>query len=117
MNDPYRWDIDDQSALIGALVTVAMVVGMLLRRRRRKTDLLFSIFATNLTLWFTASCLNGYYEGAWMHAELAVAALIPASLLALCSDLVRGTTTAARRLSRSAYPFSYGTSLYVSSGR
>ena len=98
--------IDVQSALIGAFVTIAVVAGMLLRQRRRRTDLLFVIFATNLVLWFLATFVRGVYGDTWVRAELALSALVPASLLTLFADLVRGTPSAARRLARWAYPLS-----------
>ncbi len=98
--------IDVQSALIGAFVVVAVVAGMLLRQRRRRTDLLFAIFATNLVLWFLATFVHGVAGDVWIRAELAVAALIPATLLTLFQDLVRGSPAGPRRLATWAYPLS-----------
>ena len=98
--------IDVQSALIGAFVVVAVIAGMLLRQRRRRTDVLFAIFGTNLVLWFVATFLHGVAGAEWVRAELAVAALIPATLLTLFTDLMRGRSQEARRLATWVYPAS-----------
>lgn len=96
-----------QSALIGVFVTVAVATEMLLRRRRRLTDVLFVILSLNLVLWFLATFLRGAYgREPWERAELALAALIPASLMRLFVDLLRGSTPAARRLMTTCYPLS-----------
>ncbi|MFO0728382.1 MAG: ATP-binding protein [Myxococcota bacterium] len=99
--------IDVQSALIGVFVTIAVATEVLLRRRNRRTDLLFALLATNLVLWFLATFLKGAYGNEpWLRAELAMAALVPASLLQLFVALLRGTSTGARGLRAVCYPAS-----------
>lgn len=97
---------DVQSAFIGALVTVAIVAGMLLRQRRRRIDLLFAIFATNLVLWFLGSFLSNIGGGEWIRVELAIASLIPASLLVLYNELLSTERTSTRNLAKGTYPAS-----------
>lgn len=99
--------IDVQSALIGVFVTIAVATEVLLRRRNRRTDLLFALLATNLVLWFLASFLKGAYGNEpWLRAEIAIAALVPAALLQLFVALLRGTSTGARGLRAVCYPTS-----------
>src|SRR5262245_58153977 len=99
--------LEVQSALIGAFVTVAVMTSMLLRRRRRRTDVLFSILASILTLWFLAVFLRGEYgDDPWLRIEMGIAALIPAALLKLFADLVPGTTVRRRVLMSASYPLS-----------
>lgn len=95
-----------QSAFIGALVTVAIVAGMLLRQRRRRIDLLFAIFATNIVLWFLGSFLRNVGGEAWIRAEMSIAALVPASLLVLYNELLSTERSATRTLSKWTYPVS-----------
>src|SRR5688500_11799925 len=99
--------LEVQSALIGAFVTVAVMTSMLLRRRRRRTDVLFSILASILVLWFLANFLHGEYgPDPWLRVELAIAALIPAALIKLFADLVPGSTLRRRVLMSASYPLS-----------
>ena len=86
------------------MVTVAIVAGMLLRQRRRRIDLLFAIFATNIVLWFLGSFLHNVGGIAWIRAEMAIASLIPASLLVLHNELLRTDRTSTRSLARWTYP-------------
>jgi two-component system sensor histidine kinase HydH len=87
-----------QSALIGVLVTIAVASEALLRRRNRRLDLLFVLLAINLVLWFLASFLTGAYGAdTWLRVELAIAALIPATLIQLFSDLLRNSPAGALR--------------------
>jgi len=97
---------DVQSAFIGALVTVAIVAAMLLRQRRRRIDLLFAIFATNLVLWFLGSFLSNVGGGEWVRVELAIASLVPASLLVLYNELLSAEQTPTRNLAKWTYPVS-----------
>ena len=70
-----------QSALIGVLVIVAVAVEMLLRRRNRRSDILFVIFSLNLVAWLFTSFLRGTRGGEfWLRAELALAAFVPVLL-------------------------------------
>jgi signal transduction histidine kinase len=98
--------IDVQSALIGVFVVVAVATGMALRRRRRRADILFVILSINLVLWFLATFLRGVYgTDPWTRVELAIAALIPAWVAMLFSDLLRGGAQA-RRMVTISFPLS-----------
>ncbi len=99
--------LEVQSALIGVFVTVAVMTSMLLRRRRRRTDALFAVLCVVLLLWFANSFLNNYFgPDPWLRTELAVAALIPAGVIRLFSELVPWHTHRGRRLMNSAYTLS-----------
>ena len=93
-----------QSAFIGALVTIAIVAGMLLRQRRRRIDLLFAIFAANIVLWFLGSFLHNIAGPSWTRAEMATASLVPASLLVLHNEILGTQNQATRSLTRWVYP-------------
>src|SRR4051794_3199616 len=100
-------NLEVQSALIGAFVTIAVMTSMLLRRRRRRTDVLFAILSVILTLWFFSNFLRGTYgTDPWLRVEMAIAALVPAALIKLFADLVPGTTQRRRVLMNAAYPLS-----------
>ncbi len=97
--------LEVQSALIGAFVTVAVMSSILLRRRRRRTDVLFAVVCVILVLWFLATFLRGVYGAdPWLRVETAIAALIPAGMIRLFTDLVPWTTTSGRRVMNTAYP-------------
>lgn len=99
--------LEVQSALIGAFVTIAVMTSMLLRRRRRRTDVLFAILSVILTLWFLATFLRHQYgSDSWLRVEMAIAALIPAAMIKLFADLVPGAGTRQRNLMDAAYPLS-----------
>jgi signal transduction histidine kinase len=96
---------ETQSALIGAFVTVAVMTSILLRRRNRRTDVLFAVLCVTLLLWFVATFLTGWSDE-WVRAELATAALIPAALIRLFADLVPLSSTTGRSLESAIYPLS-----------
>ncbi len=96
---------ETQSALIGAFVTVAVMTSVLLRRRNRRTDVLFAVLCVTLLLWFVATFLTGWSD-AWMRAELATAALVPAALIRLFDDLVPLSSATGRSLGGAIYPLS-----------
>ncbi len=99
--------LEVQSALIGVFVTVAVMTSMLLRRRRRRTDALFAVLCVVLLLWFANTFLNGYFgPDPWLRTELAVAAMIPAGVIRLFSDLVPWHTQRGRKLMNTAYTLS-----------
>jgi two-component system sensor histidine kinase HydH len=96
-----------QSAFIGAIVTVAVMLAVLLRRRGRRTDLLFSVLCVNLIGWFVASLLAAAIHAPWVaRLELAVACLLPTALLRLFSGLMPASAGRARRLLYTVYPVS-----------
>ena len=96
-----------QSALIGVFVTVAVATEALLRRRSRRLDLLFVMLAANLVAWFLASFLTGAYgPDVWLRAELAIAAMIPATLIQLFVELVRGSLAGSQWLRAASVPLS-----------
>ncbi len=96
-----------QSALIGAFVTVAVMTGMLLRRRRRKSDVLFAIVCVILALWFLLTLLRGNFGSApWLRVEIAIAALLPAALIRLFADMMPWSSPRAKKLMNAAYPLS-----------
>ncbi|NJK89381.1 MAG: hypothetical protein HC923_08220, partial [Myxococcales bacterium] len=79
-----------QSALVGAIVTVAVMMGLLLRRRRRSIDLSFSMLCIVLIGWFVAAPLDTWVEGEiGIRVELAMASLVPVLLIRLFGDLLR----------------------------
>ncbi|MBK6689658.1 MAG: hypothetical protein IPG45_34655 [Deltaproteobacteria bacterium] len=97
--------VEVQSALIGAFVTVAVMTGMLLRLRRRRSDLLFAVFCVTLVAWFLAFFLRGTFgDDPWLRVELAIAALVPAAMVRLFVDLL--PWTARPTLRNVAYPTS-----------
>lgn len=97
--------LEVQSALIGAFVTVAVMTGMLLRRRRRRTDVLFSILCVVLVLWYLATFLGGIYgSDPWHRVQLALAALVPAAMIRLFSELMPWGEARGRRLMNASYP-------------
>ncbi len=88
-----------QSALIGAFVTVAVMTGMLLRRRRRRSDVLFALVCVVLGAWFLAAFLRGNFGlDPWLRVEIAIGALLPAVLVQLFVDLLPWLPTGALRL-------------------
>jgi signal transduction histidine kinase len=94
-----------QSALIGALVTIAVMTGLLLRRRRRRTDLLFSVLCINLVFWFLGAFLAELSrQSMWLRVELACSALLPIALIRLFAELLPGSASRGRRLLASVYP-------------
>ncbi len=94
-----------QSATVGVFVTVAVAVAVLLRQRRRRSDALFVLFSLNLALWFLAAVFRGLFGSElWGRGELALAALVPASLLRLFVELLQGSTVRVRRLMAVSYP-------------
>lgn len=96
-----------QSALIGVFVTIAVATESLLRRRSRRLDLLFVLLAANLVAWFLASFLAGAYgPDTWLRAELAIASLIPATLIQLFVELMRGTLAGSQWLRAVSVPLS-----------
>ncbi|MCK6550445.1 ATP-binding protein [Myxococcota bacterium] len=100
-------NLEVQSALIGAFVTIAVMTSMLLRRRRRKTDVLFAILSVILTLWFFSTFLRAVYgDDPWLRVEMAIAALVPAALIKLFSDLIPGSTHRRRVWLNAGYPLS-----------
>jgi len=96
-----------QSAFIGAIVTVAVMTGVLLRRRGRRADLLFSVLCVNLIGWFVASLIAAVIQSSWgARIELAVACLIPTALIRLFSGLMPESEPRAGRLLYTVYPLS-----------
>ncbi|MBI2379082.1 MAG: GAF domain-containing protein [Deltaproteobacteria bacterium] len=94
-----------QSATVGVFVTVAVALAVLLRQRRRRSDALFVLFTLNLALWFLAAVFRGLFGSElWGRAELALGALVPASLLRLFVELLQGSTARVRRLMAVSYP-------------
>lgn len=87
---------------------IAVVVETILRRRRRRTDVLFILFALNLVLWFAAAFATGVRDdtGLLLRVQIALAALIPASLQKLYSDLVRSSEQGRNRILTAVYPLS-----------
>lgn len=99
--------LEVQSALIGVFVTVAVMTSMLLRRRRRRTDALFAMLCVILVAWFASVFLTAYVgRDPWLRIELAVAALIPAGVIRLFSELVPWHTQRGKKLMNSAYSIS-----------
>ncbi len=99
--------LEVQTALIGAFVSVAVMTGMLLRRRRRRTDILFAVLCVVLLTWFLAAFLRGSYgTDPWLRVELGIAALVPAATIRLFSELVPWASAKARRFMSVAYPLS-----------
>lgn len=99
--------LEVQSALIGAFVTVAVMTGLLLRRRRRRTDVIFAILCVALVVWFLATFLRGIYgSDPWHRVQLALAALVPAAMIRLFSELMPWSNVRGRRLMNAAYPAS-----------
>ncbi|MEL6189158.1 MAG: GAF domain-containing protein, partial [Myxococcota bacterium] len=96
-----------QSALIGAFVTIAIMTGMLLRRRRRKSDVLFSVVCVTLGVWFLATFFRGNFGvDPWLRVEIAVASIVPSALVRLFADMMPWNEPQARRLLNATYPFS-----------
>ena len=105
---PKETSVEVQSALIGAFVTVAIMCGMLLRRRRRRVDVYFSIVCVVLGAWFLATFLReNMGPDPWLRVEIAVGSMLPAALVRLFADMMPGSGTAwARRLLAASYPTS-----------
>ncbi len=82
-------ELEVQSALVGAFVIVAVVTSTLLRRRRRRTDALFAVLCVVLVLWFLSNFLRGTFGSElWLRFELALACLVPATMLRVFAELV-----------------------------
>ncbi len=82
-------ELEVQSALVGAFVTVAVLTNTLLRRRRQRTDALFAVLCVLLVLWFLTNFLRGTFgSDIWLRVELALASLIPATMLRVFAELV-----------------------------
>ncbi|MBK8012206.1 MAG: GAF domain-containing protein [Deltaproteobacteria bacterium] len=99
--------LEVQSALIAAIVTIAVMGSLVLRRRRRRADMLFAVLSVILILWFLAIFLRGTYgPEPWLRVGLALAALLPAATAKLFNELVPWGTARGRTLKSSASPLS-----------
>ena len=97
-------ELEVQSALVGAFVTVAVMTSTLLRRRRQRTDALFAVLCVVLVLWFLTNFLRGAFgSDMWLRVELALACLVPAVLLRVFAELVPLQVTESRFIG-SVYP-------------
>ncbi|MEM1024953.1 MAG: ATP-binding protein [Myxococcota bacterium] len=99
--------LDVQSALLGTMVTIAVMAGVLLRRRGRRTDRLFAYLCVNLIAWLVPEALRRL-TGAGAAERLALAAglLLPLALVRLFVELIPGTALRGRRLRAALYPTS-----------
>ena len=97
-------ELEVQSALVGAFVTVAVMTSTLLRRRRQRTDALFAVLCVVLVLWFLTNFLRGTFNSdMWLRVELALASLVPAVMLRVFAELVP-LQEAGSRFFNSVYP-------------
>ena len=97
-------ELEVQSALVGAFVTVAVMTSTLLRRRRQRTDALFAVLCVVLVLWFLTNFLRGTFgSDIWLRVELALASLLPAAMLRVFAELVP-LQVARARFFGSVYP-------------
>lgn len=98
-------ELEVQSALVGAFVTVAVMTSTLLRRQRQRTDALFAVLCVVLVLWFLTNFLQGAFNSdMWLRVELALACLVPAAMLRIFSELVPLQVARNRRFISSVYP-------------
>lgn len=96
-----------QSALIGAFVVVALMTGMLLRRRKRRSGLLFSAVCVVITTWFLATLFHANFgPDPWLRVEVAVGTVLPAPMVRLFADMMPLSTPWARKLLAATYPIS-----------
>jgi signal transduction histidine kinase len=98
-----------QSALMGALVTVAVMTSLLLQRRRRRSDRWFAILCSVLVAWFWFGFLFELtQQSVWRQLELALGAALPLPLLRLFEELMPGTRLRTRLVRRLVVPVSIG---------
>ncbi|MGF1511499.1 MAG: nitrogen regulation protein NR(II) [Myxococcota bacterium] len=93
-----------QSAVVGTLVTFAVMASVVLRRRHRRSDRVFGVACVFLALWFIAGLVGELGAGRWSRSELAASALLPPALARLFEELVPGTRLRSRRLRRLVLP-------------
>ena len=83
------------------------MTGMLLRRRRRKSDVLFSVVCVVITVWFLSTFFRGNFGiDPWLRIEIAVGAILPAALIRLFADMMPWNSPPARKLLNASYPAS-----------
>ena len=96
-----------QSALIGAFVSIAAMTGMLLRRKRRSSDIIFSIVCVILSIWFFVALLRANFgHEPWFRIEVAIGAVFPVALIRLFADITPWNGPRARKLLNATYPLS-----------
>ncbi len=97
-------DIRTQSALLAAIVAVALAVSMLLRPQRAKSLTLFSIFCLSLAAWYLADFLYALTShGFWLRAAVANGAAIPAAALAFFLEFLGVSRRSASRARTAAF--------------
>ncbi len=71
-------DVRSQSALLGAIISLAIATSVLLGAQKRRLHRLFVVFALNLGLWFLARFFQEWLGGAfWQRVSLISAVLLP----------------------------------------
>ncbi len=100
--------LDVQSALLGTLVIIAVMAGVLLRRRGRRTDRLFGYLCINLIFWLVPEALRTLAISPYVdRLSLAAAAALPVNLVRLFVELIPRTALRGRRLLGGLYPLSF----------
>ncbi|NMB75738.1 MAG: histidine kinase [Myxococcales bacterium] len=75
-------NLEAQSGLLAAIVSVAVGISALLRGRRVQTNVLFTVFSANLVLHFLAAFFHRISgRSIWFQADLAAAAALPVTAL------------------------------------
>jgi len=75
-------NLEAQSGLLAAIVSVAVGVSALLRGRRVQTNVLFAVFSANLVMHFLAAFFHRLSGRAiWFQVDLAAASVLPVSSL------------------------------------
>jgi len=91
-------DFRTQSALLAAIVSVALAVAMLLRSQRAKAFTLFAVLCLSLAAWYLGDFLYAVTgRNLWLRVALANGAVVPATTLAFFLEFLGVSRRSARR--------------------
>lgn len=91
-------DFRTQSALLAAIVAVALAVAMLLRSQRAKALTLFAVLCLSLAAWYLGDFLYAVTgRDFWLRAAMANGAVVPATTLAFFLEFLGVSRRSARR--------------------
>ena len=92
-----RVDIRSQSALLAALITLALAISMLLRPRRRAL-FLFSLLCLSLFGYYLGEFLSALSAaGIWPRTKVIFGSLVPAAALAFFMEFLKVSPRSAKR--------------------
>ncbi len=102
-------DFRTQSALLAAIVAVALAVAMLLRPQRAKALTLFAVLCLSLAAWYLGDFLFAVTgHELWLRTALANGAAVPATTLAFFLEFLGVSRRSARRGRTLAFVGAFG---------